>query len=127
MGRTALEIHPGHLTKWGLPGLPNATVKVALSLASAISANQAVAVARTFAGTPMPEQRSEDITWAGLRNHFQLVVDCKILADLICGRSPLLNDELQPVFTRASRSLASILDTAWLPKESWADLVQWRL
>ena len=48
------------------------------------------------------------------------------LADLLCGRSPLLDDQARPLFVRMARILAQLLGNGWLPHTHSADPVIWR-
>lgn len=64
--------------------------------------------------------------WEGKSRRFVCIVDCQPMQAVICGHSPLLNDDLQHAFRRITNNLANIFAEEWRPPRTWHDPVQWR-
>ena len=80
----------------------------------------------TLADIPEHTLRASELDWEVVCQRFVCIVDCQPLQQVLCGHSPLLNDELRPTFDIMNKNLAALLDAGWATPRLWHDPVIWR-
>lgn len=58
-------------------------------------------------------------------NCITFVVDCKPVADIVCGHVPLRTDSLFPVYERLTSTIFEFMPAGWTPATRIADPVLW--
>eukprot|EP00973_Karenia_brevis_P023709 3267625-Karenia_brevis.AAC.1 len=64
-------------------------------------------------------------TWTCSHKCITFQVDCKALADLLCGQAVLDDDSLRPMFVRMARGFARLIDAGWATRSPAAGFVEW--
>ena len=70
-------------------------------------------------------EKCPPINWWRERGCFCFVVDCKPLAQVLCGHVPLHTPSLAPLFERVAGTLFQLLEGGWTPCEQSEDPVLW--
>ena len=66
-----------------------------------------------------------ELKWQTETRRFCMVVDCQALQRIICGHTPLLNDNYRPLFSHATNNIMEVVRSGWLPTTNESDPVIW--
>ena len=80
----------------------------------------------TLQNQPARAHHDNDVWWDGQAGRIQIVVDCRVLSQLMSGNALLSKPASRPVFIRMGRSIATFFNSGILPRVDVGNFIEWR-
>ena len=107
-------------------GTSDGSLPVTNNVPSNLDIVQADALEVGFASGLVPKMHANDERWQTRFQRVAVIVDCRSLAEICGGRSPLEDDAYAHAFRRIVSNLAGLLAKCYMPRQDTADFVEWR-